>query len=114
MSRIGAKAYYLRRVLHDYSDKVCVQILQQIVPAMAPDSVILVSDYIVPARITPADIEVATAGVVMFQMAGKERSADDFARLFAEVGLVLTGVFKPGFGHYGLVEARLKGTPDAL
>lgn len=100
-------------MLHDYSDKICATILQQLVPVMAPDSVILVSDYIVPATITPADIEVATAGVVMCQMAGKERSADDFAKLFEEVGLTLTGVFKPAFGHYGLVEARLKGVSDA-
>lgn len=96
--------------MHDYSDRICTQILQQIVPAMAPDSVILVSDYVVPSKITPADIEVATAGVVMFQMAGKERSEEEFARLFDGVGLVLSGVFKPGFGSYGLVEARLKHT----
>lgn len=74
---------------------------------MASDSLLLVSDYVVPERITPADIEVATAGVVMFQMAGKERTEEDFRRLFKSVGLELTGVFTPGFGSYGLVEARL-------
>lgn len=108
----GARAYYLRHVLHDYSDKVCAKILRQLVSVMAPDSVILVSDYIVPVKITPSDVEVATAGMVMCSIGGKERSEEDLVKLFEEVGLVLSGVFKPEFDHHGLVEARLKGASD--
>jgi len=105
---VGAKAYLLERILHDYSDQACVDILQQIVPSMAPDSLVLISDFIVPDRITPNDIEVVSSNVMMLQMGGKERTEEEFRKVFDSAGLEVVGVYKPEYGHFGVVEGKLK------
>jgi hypothetical protein len=57
---LGAKAYLLRMILHDYSDATAVEILRQIIPAMEPDSVVLVADYILPERVTDKDLRIVS------------------------------------------------------
>ncbi|KAB8214989.1 S-adenosyl-L-methionine-dependent methyltransferase [Aspergillus novoparasiticus] len=44
----GAKAYYMRTVLHDWPDKQALQALQRIREAMADDSVLLINENSVP------------------------------------------------------------------
>jgi hypothetical protein len=44
----GAKAFYLRTVLHDWPEKQARQILSNIVDAMADDSVVLIQESIIP------------------------------------------------------------------
>ena len=46
----GAKAYHLRAICHDWSDAMVIKILKNIVPAMAPDSKILIADNVLPER----------------------------------------------------------------
>ena len=48
-----------RRVMHDYSDPVCIDVLKQVVPAMGPDSVVLIADFCFPPRATRADLPIA-------------------------------------------------------
>lgn len=43
-----AKVYYLRNVLHDWSDEPAAKILQQLRPAMASDSVIVIDEIVIP------------------------------------------------------------------
>lgn len=43
-----ARAYYLRAIAHGLSDANLVRVLKQIVPAMAPDSKILISENVTP------------------------------------------------------------------
>ena len=40
----GGLVYWLRRVLHDYSDKLAVEILKRVVQAMADDSRVLIAE----------------------------------------------------------------------
>ena len=44
----NADIYLLRMICHDYSDKYAAQILSNIVPAMGPDSRILIVDTVMP------------------------------------------------------------------
>lgn len=44
----GARAYYLRNIMHDWPDDKCVIILQQIMKAMNKKSVILIDDMVIP------------------------------------------------------------------
>lgn len=87
----GAKAYYFGRILHDYSDTVAIEILKQLVPAMAPDSIVLISDFVLPDRITPEDIEAAAAGILILTMAGKERSVSEIRAIIEAAGLQMIG-----------------------
>ncbi|KAL9614585.1 MAG: hypothetical protein Q9167_000954 [Letrouitia subvulpina] len=44
----GARAYYLRNVLHNWPDEKCVAILKQIIAVLDEDSVILIDEKILP------------------------------------------------------------------
>ncbi|KAK7892548.1 hypothetical protein LTR67_007645 [Exophiala xenobiotica] len=104
----GAKAYFFRWIMHDYSDPVCIDILKQIVPAMAPDSVILTADLFFPSKIAgPADIPNATMDMVIFNMAGKERAQDDFKKVFEAAGLEFVKAHRLEGASSGILEARL-------
>ena len=46
---LGARAYYLHSVLHDWDDASCLKILRNIVPAMQPGySKLLINENVVP------------------------------------------------------------------
>ena len=54
----GAAVYFLRMIMHDYSDDYCWKILRQIVPAMSPDSRIVIMDQVSPpVGVLPTAIE---------------------------------------------------------
>ena len=44
----GRVVYYMRYVLHDWSDKYCIKILRNIVEAMEDGGTILINDQVVP------------------------------------------------------------------
>lgn len=44
----GADVYYLRWIMHDWSDKYAIQILRCLIPALKPGAKVLVSDYVLP------------------------------------------------------------------
>ena len=44
----GADVYFMRAIMHDYSDMYSAKILQNIIPAMEPNSRIIISDIIMP------------------------------------------------------------------
>ncbi|EXJ85180.1 hypothetical protein A1O3_05855 [Capronia epimyces CBS 606.96] len=104
----GAKAYYFRRVFHDYSDELCAKALRQIVPAMAPDSRILIADMLLPDIMTEKEAHTAALDVACMVMGGKERTEDDFRRLFDSVGLDLVAIHRAPGAAAGVVEGKLK------
>lgn len=77
---------------------------------MSPDSTILIADFILPDRITPADIDAAAAGITILNMAGKERSYSEFVAVLEDAGLEMVAAYRHETGNYGIVEARLKGS----
>ncbi|KAL3458173.1 S-adenosyl-L-methionine-dependent methyltransferase [Aspergillus heterothallicus] len=88
----GAKFYYLRHVLHDWADPHAIEILGQLVPALARDSVILIDDILIPARgaawqATFVDL------MMMGSLAGVERTKAQFDELVDKVGLKIVDVF---------------------
>ena len=107
MNRPGARAYYLRRILHDYPDKECELILSQIAKSMVPDSRVLIADVCLPARATEAELNAVMIDQIMIMMAGKERTEEMFKQFFANSGLELVKAWRPEVGAAALVEARL-------
>ncbi|KAL4886398.1 O-methyltransferase-domain-containing protein [Aspergillus karnatakaensis] len=82
----GAKFYYLRRILHDWPDAKCIQILQHLRSAMASDSRILIDEKVLPDTNVPWQSAMADLSM-MVTMAGKERSEAQWAMLAAQSGL---------------------------
>ncbi|KAH8744648.1 S-adenosyl-L-methionine-dependent methyltransferase [Hyaloscypha finlandica] len=112
----GAKAYYLRTVLHDWPDKQARQILTRVREAMAPDSILLINETMLPE----SNVALSSAQAdltMMVSFASLERTKEQFAALLNDSGFELVKVWMPeGFEESSarlaeqatLLEARLK------
>ncbi|GAB1312713.1 hypothetical protein MFIFM68171_02923 [Madurella fahalii] len=84
-----ARAYLIRRCLHDYGDKECAGILRQIEGAMDNDSRLLIMEMVLLPDSPPFCYAMDMA---MMGIAGKERTLDDWEALTAEAGLKISKV----------------------
>jgi hypothetical protein len=105
----GAKAYLLRRIVHDYSDENCVRILAHVRDAMRPDSKVLIADMVMPKRVGEADLPAAAMDNCVMVMGGKERTEEGFRKILEGAGLRLEKVWRSRAGGAAgnIVEARL-------
>ncbi|OAL33322.1 hypothetical protein AYO20_07333 [Fonsecaea nubica] len=111
----GAKAYFLRRVVHDYSDENCVKILAPLREAMGPDSKVLIADMVMPKRVHEADLPAAAMDNTVMVMGGKERTADGFNKILEAAGLKMVKIWhsREGGATGNIVEAMLPpGNPQ--
>lgn len=106
----GAKAYHLRAITHDWSDSVVVDILSNIVPAMSPDSRIIIGDNIFPEKGT--DALAGVMDIMMLCIGGKERTEDGFRNVLDRAGLKIGGIHHAGrngeHSGWSIIEAVLK------
>ncbi|KIW97629.1 uncharacterized protein Z519_01213 [Cladophialophora bantiana CBS 173.52] len=87
----GAAVYFLRMIIHNHSDALAVKVLRQIVPAMGPDSRILIMDQVMPpaAGLLPEPLERIKRSQdlqMMLLLNAKERDEAEWADLFAKAG----------------------------
>jgi hypothetical protein len=87
----GGDAYVLKRILHDWSDERCVQILRTCREAMSEKTRILVVDAVVPQGNESHPSEVMDI-LMMALVEGRERTEDEFRELYRQAGLKLTRV----------------------
>ncbi|KAJ0415149.1 S-adenosyl-L-methionine-dependent methyltransferase [Aspergillus carlsbadensis] len=106
----GAKAYYLRLVVHDWPDKQAKIILEHIRDAMTPDSILLLNETLVPESGVPLyDAEMDMTMMVVF--GSLNRTEAQFRELLDSVGFGVSKVWKPDVvvpGSTTLFEAVLK------
>lgn len=110
----GAAVYFLRNIMHNWSDQYCRRILNSIVEAMGPDSRIVICDIVLPEPNTMLKTQeslVRALDLTMLSMFNaRERSYDDWQDLFTSVDsrLRITAVTgRPKMGTDSLIEARL-------
>ena len=103
-----AAVYYLRRVLHDWSDDLCQKILRHQADAMAPDSKILIADMILPDMVQREDTYCYWLDLVMMTFGGKERNETDWLELLDKSNLELVRVWRAPVGTQAVIEGRLK------
>ena len=87
----GARFYYMRAILHDWPDHKCREILQNIIPAMGPDSAILLDEMVLPdtnVHWQSAQIDIT----MMAALASIERTRTMWADLLDSVGLKIEKV----------------------
>ena len=87
----GAKTYYLRNVLHDWSDSDCLPILSHIRKAMASDS-LLVVDEMVGAEDKSNWKQVNYDIIMMACLGGMERTLTQFTEPLARTGFKIRDV----------------------
>ncbi len=84
-------AYLLKRILHDWTDDVCVKILKNIRNAMPDTAKVLVVDCVIPPGNEPHGGKVLDI-LMMASLPGRERTEAEFAELFDRSGLKLSRV----------------------
>ncbi|KAG5746041.1 hypothetical protein H9Q70_011260 [Fusarium xylarioides] len=105
----GAKAYFMRMILHDYADAVGIQILTRLAEAMKPYSRVLICEMVLAPRVGEADFASAVLDQAVMTMGGKERTEAGFQKMFDASGLELVRTWRVPGVPGGCVEARLKG-----
>ncbi|KAK0670081.1 S-adenosyl-L-methionine-dependent methyltransferase [Cercophora samala] len=110
----GARFYYLRHIVRDYSDPVATLVLRNVAQAMNRDSRILVSEQINPdgggTTGRPMPLYSAFKDYSMLAIGGKERSLAQFERIGKEAGLRVEAVYRDSKGtEHGVIEFVLEG-----
>ncbi|KAH8688753.1 putative O-methyltransferase [Talaromyces proteolyticus] len=87
----GAKFYYMRRIMHDWSDDECVKILRLLVDAFGKDSSILLDEIVLPDIGAPW-LATMTDISMMISFAGAERSSKKWHDIAQRAGLRIVHV----------------------
>lgn len=103
----GAKAYYMRTVLHDWPDKQALQALQRIREAMAEDSVLLINENTVPETGLPR-FSASVDLIMMTMFSSLERTDKQWVSLLERAQFKVVKIWrsdKQGTGSNALFEA---------
>ena len=103
----GARAYFLRSVLHNWSDEKACEILRALFPAMKRGySALLLCENIMPERAAPpvvAALDIAMMGL----MNGQTRTETDWRKLLTMAGFQLTNIWRPAGPGQCVIEAEI-------
>jgi len=83
-------AYLLRHVLHDWDDGEAIAILGNCRDAMRPGGRVLVVETVIPSGNAPCFGKLLD--LMMLVVGGRERTEEQYEKLFSAAGLRLTGV----------------------
>jgi hypothetical protein len=108
----GGDAYLIRHLLHDYDDPECLKILGHVRRAMRPEARVLVLEAPLPSDDSPGpgrwlDLQ------VMVLCGGRERTVEEYARLFEQVGLRLARTIPTRHPAMTIIEAVAANAPPA-
>lgn len=103
----GARAYYFKYILHDWSDEKASIILQHLKPAMKRGySKVLIEEYVLPDRdasVVPCMTDLA----VMVFCSGLERTRQRWTNLLESNGLRISKFWAREGDELGIIEAEL-------
>lgn len=100
----GARAYFMRAIMHDWPDVDCQVILRHLHKAMKPGySKLLIEDRVVPSQ--DVDLHIAAADITMMvSLDAKERTEEEWKGLFESCGFRLVKIWK---GYRSVLEAEV-------
>ena len=99
----GADGYVMKYILHDWNDDLCVEILSNCRGAMAPGGRVLVVDSVIAPGNEASWGKLLDLNMLVLT-GGKERTAKEFADLFARADLELKKIH-PTACDLSIVEA---------
>ncbi|KAL8708439.1 MAG: hypothetical protein Q9225_007600 [Loekoesia sp. 1 TL-2023] len=102
----GARAYFLRDILHNWSDADSAKILLRVVEAMDPEySTLLIDDYVLPD--TNAKLRQAEMDILMWlHTSGIERTERHWQSLCGSVGLEIVKIWSADKGEESVIELK--------
>ncbi|WP_123027467.1 methyltransferase [Mycolicibacterium stellerae] len=100
----GGDAYVMKNVIHDWPDAESLTILKNVRDAAKPGDTLLLVEFVIPEHDRAfigkwADME------MLVQVAARERTADEYGKLYEQAGFRLTRVV-PTAAPISLVEGR--------
>lgn len=101
----GAKAYFMRRIMHDWGDEACKLILENIVSSMSVYSKILINELVLPDE--KCERRMALNDLVMMSFGGMERTESQWKVLLQEVGLEIRNIWRKEGENLSVIEAAL-------
>ncbi|KAF7952846.1 hypothetical protein EAE96_006071 [Botrytis aclada] len=106
----NAHVYFIRRILHDFYEPVCVQLLKNIASAMGPTSRVVIADMIRPEKTDiGGEIMIYWMDFCMMMLNGKEKSEKEFREIIDAAGLEVVKIWRYPIGTQAQIECRLKG-----
>jgi demethylsterigmatocystin 6-O-methyltransferase len=87
----GAKYYYLRHILHDWNDEDSIRILKNLIPAMTPESRIVIDEVVLPDSKVPWQCAFMDLAMTS-SLGGCERSEEEWSSLLDKAGLRIMDV----------------------
>jgi O-methyltransferase domain len=102
----GCDAYVLKHILHDWSDGDCRIILKLIREQLPAHGRVLLCEMVVPDETGPAAAKMFDIEMLVVIFGGKERTAEEFSRLFRSAGLELRRIV-PTESPLCVLEARV-------
>jgi hypothetical protein len=100
----GGDAYVMKNVIHDWPDAESLTILTNVRKAAKPGSTLLLVEFVIPEHDREfigkwADME------MLVQVAARERTADEYRKLYEQAGFQMTRVV-PTAGPISVVEGK--------
>jgi hypothetical protein len=102
----GADACLLKSVIHDWDDETAIEILRACRSAMDEGGKLLVVERVIRPANDPDPAKFSDLNMLVIP-GGRERTAEDFERLYDEAGFELSGILRTG-SPYNIIE----GTPE--
>jgi hypothetical protein len=101
----GADAYLLKSIIHDWDDAEAVRILRRCRDALSPTGRVLVAEMIIPAG-NSAHFGKLLDVAMLALTGGRERTIQEYGKLFAGAGLELERVVATASPYSVLVAAK--------
>lgn len=99
----GADAYLLKSVIHDWDDAEAIGILRNCRAAMDDSGKLLVVEPVIRPGGEPDPAKFSDLNMLVM-LGGRERTAEDFGRLYSEAGFRLTGIVPTGAPPFSIIE----------
>src|SRR5262249_31899752 len=88
----GCDAYIMKGIIHDWSDEHCRTILSLMREKLPNSGRVLVCEMVVTDDPAPSPAKMLDIEMLVMTVGGKERTADEFAALFASSGFRLNRI----------------------
>lgn len=108
---LGARIYFLKFIMHDWSDEDCLRILENVKFAMEEGySYLVIEEFILPdegCSLLPAEWDL----MMMIYLCGMERTKSHWTSLLERADLAIEGFYNPPGNGQGIIVAELKTSP---
>lgn len=98
-----SEAYIMKLILHDWNDEECVRILSNIYKPAPPNARVFIAEHIVQGPDTP-DFAKLFDIHMLCALTGRERTEQEYAKLFARAGFKFVKTHYPESRAMGVVE----------